>query len=163
MKYLLIITLTFFLFTSSCTAQAQNADTLYLKSTFWGNKFYKGDTIYSINGVLEELAANEQPYNLMLKAKKDNTFAQIFGAAGGLLIGWSVATDLSGGEPNWYLTGIGVGLAAISIPLSFNFIKKANQALQQHNSLITGSNKWNYKPVYHFGLSGNGVLLKIRF
>ncbi len=163
MKYLLIITLTFFLFTSGSIAQAQNADTLYLKSNFWGNKFYKGDTIYSINGVLEELAANEQPYNLMLKAKKDNTFAQIFGAAGGLLIGWSVVTDLSGGEPNWYLVGIGVGLAVISIPLSINFKKKANQALQQHNSLITGSNKWDYKPVYHFGLSGNGLQLRIRF
>ncbi len=163
MKYFIIYILGFFIMLNSQTTQAQNADTLYLKSTFWGNKFYKGDTIYSINGVLEELAANEQPYNLMLKAKKDNTFAQIFGAAGGLLAGWTVGVILSGGEPKWYVAGIGAGLAIISIPLSINFKKKANQALQQHNSLITGSNKWNYKPVYHFGLSGNGLQLRIRF
>ncbi len=91
MKYFIIYILGFFIMLNSQTAQAQNADTLYLKSTFWGNKFYKGDTIYSINGVLEELA------------------------------------------------------------------------LQEHNSLITGSNKWNYKPVYHFGLSSNGLQLRIRF
>ncbi len=163
MKYLFILLIPIFLIVNSTDLKAQNADMLYLKSDFWGNKFYKGDTIYSINGVLEELAANEQPYNLMLNAKKDNTFAQIFGAAGGLLIGWSVGTAIGGGEPKWYLAGIGAGLVAISIPISINFKKKANQALQEHNSLVTSSNKWNYKPVYHFGLSGNGLKIQIRF
>ncbi|MCF6359362.1 MAG: hypothetical protein L3J29_01215 [Cyclobacteriaceae bacterium] len=163
MKFLLFLVITLSLLVSSQPSKAQVADTLYLKSTFWGNKFYKGDTIYGINGVLEELAANEQPYNLMLKAKKDNTFAQIFGAAGGLLIGWSVATDISGGEHNWYLIGIGAGFVAISIPISINFKKKANQALRDHNALMANSARWHYKPTYHFGLSGNGLQLRVKF
>ncbi len=163
MKHLFIILIPIFIIAISTDSKAQNADTLYLKSNFWGNKFYKGDTIYSINGVLEELAVNEQPYNLMLSAKKDNTFAQIFGAAGGLLIGWPIGTAISGGEPKWYLAGIGAGLVAISIPISINFKKKANEALKNHNSLIRGSAKWNYKPKYLFGLSGNGLRLQIQF
>ncbi len=163
MKYLLFLVISLFLLANSQTSQAQVADTLYLKSTFWGNKFYKGDTIYGINAVLEELAANEQPYNLMLNAKKDNTFAQIFGAAGGLLIGWPLGTAISGGEPKWYLAGIGAGLVAISIPLSINFRKKANQALHDHNALMANSARLNYKPIYHFGFNGTGFKLQVRF
>ena len=164
MKYVLFILFSIVLLAYSQSSQAQNAeDKLYLKSNFWGNKFYKGDTIYSINGVLEELAINEQPYNLMLKAKKDNTFAQIFGAAGGLLIGWPIGTALGGGEPKWCLAGIGAAFAAISIPLSINFKKKANQAIKDHYSLITGSSKQRYKPTYHMGMSATSVKLRVQF
>ncbi len=163
MKYLLFLIITLSILGYSQTSLAQTADTLYLHSTFWGNKFYKGDTIYSINAVLEELAANEQPYNLMLSAKKDNVFTQLLGAAGGILIGWPVGTAIGGGEPKWYLAGIGAGLVAISIPLSINFRKKANQALQDHNALMANSARWNYKHIYHLGLSGNGLQLRIQF
>jgi len=163
MKYVLFIIFSIILLASSQSSQAQiTEDKLYLKSNFWGNKFYKGDTIYSINGVLEELAVNEQPYNLMLKAKKDNSFAQIFGAAGGLLIGWPLGTALGGGEPKWYLAGIGVGFVAISIPLSINFKKKANQAIKDHYNLI-GSTKSKYKPTYYMGMSSTGLQLRIQF
>jgi len=163
MKYVLLLIVTLSLLVSSQSSQAQTADTLYLHSTFWGNKFYKGDNIYGINGVLEELAANEQPYNLMLSAKRDNSFAQIFGAVGGLLIGWPIGTAIGGGDPDWTLAGIGAGLIAISIPISINFKKKANQALYDHNALMATSARWHYKPTYHFGLSGNGLLLRMRF
>ena len=163
MKYLAPVFIVFFLFAASSEGQAQNADTLYLYSNFWGNKFYKGDTIFSINAVLEELAIKEQPYNLMLNAKKDNTFAQIFGAAGGLLIGWPLGTALGGGEPKWFLAGIGAGLVAISIPLSINFKKKANEALNMHNSLIAKPTALKYNPTYKLGLSGNGLHLKMQF
>ncbi len=164
MKYLLFLVITLSILGNSQASQAQTADTLYLHSTFWGNKFYKGDTIYGINGVLEELATNEQPYELMLSAKKDNVFAQLFGAAGGLLIGWPIGTAIGGGEPQWYLAGIGAGLTAISIPLSINFKKKANQALYKHNALLMEpSAKWNRKPTYHLGFSGNGLQLRIQF
>ncbi len=164
MKYILLTLFTITLLAYSQSSQAQNTeDKLYLKSNFWGNKFYKGDTIYSINGVLKELAVNEQPYNLMLKAKKDNTFAQIFGAAGGLLIGWPLGTALGGGEPKWYLAGIGAAFAAISIPLSINFKKKANQAIKDHYSLITASSKWKHKPTYYMGMSATGLKLRVQF
>ncbi|VAW27382.1 hypothetical protein MNBD_BACTEROID06-1161, partial [hydrothermal vent metagenome] len=49
MKYVLLLIVTLSLLVSSQSSQAQTADTLYLHSTFWGNKFYKGDNIYGIN------------------------------------------------------------------------------------------------------------------
>lgn len=163
MKHLLIFILSIVFIGKGVESKAQNVDTLYLKSTFWGSKFYKGDNIYGINGVLEELAANEQPYNLMLSAKRDNSFAQIFGGAGGLLIGWPIGTAIGGGDPDWTLAEIGAGLIAISILISINFKKKANQALYDHNALMATSARWHYKPTYHFGLSGNGLQLRIQF
>lgn len=126
MKHFIIVTLTLFMFGFSMPLQAQNTDMIYLKSNFWGNKFFKGDTIISVNQVLEEMAPNESVYNLMLNAKKDFVFAQILGATGGVLIGWPLGTALVGGDPNWAMAGIGVGIVAVSIPISINFKKKSN-------------------------------------
>lgn len=163
MKYFVLIILTVVLLGSNLESKAQQSDSLYLKSNFWGNKFFKGDTIYSINSVLEELAASEDPYNLMLNAKKDFVFAQILGATGGLLIGFPIGTSLTGGEPNWTMARIGVGIALISIPISINFKKKANQALREFNSSMVGKYNQKSNPHYSLGINGNGLNFLIRF
>ncbi len=145
------------------SAQAQNENKLRLQSNFFSNKFFKGDTIISVNQVLYEMSPNESVYNLMKKAKTDFVFAQLLGATGGILIGWPLGSALAGGQPNWALAGVGVGILAVSIPISINFRKKAGSAITQHNSLLTGSNKWNYKPNYYVGFTGRGVQLRVRF
>ncbi|HEY9178263.1 MAG TPA: hypothetical protein VIN07_11250 [Flavipsychrobacter sp.] len=43
--------------------------------------------------------------------------ANVLAIPGGALIGWPLGTAIGGGDPEWYLAGIGVGLVAIAIPL----------------------------------------------
>ena len=139
-------------------------DKLALKSNFWGNRFYKGDTLISVNQVLEEMAPNEANYNLMKSAKKDFVTVQLLGAAGGLLFGWPIGASIAGGDPNWTLVGVGAGILAVSIPISINFKKKATSAITKHNSLITtSSNNHNYKPCYRFCYTGNSAKIQFKF
>jgi hypothetical protein len=145
------------------SAQSQNVESLRLKSNFFGNKFYKGDSLISVNQVLYEMAPNESVYNLMLSAKKDFVFAQILGATGGVLVGWPLGTAVAGGDPNWTLAGIGVGIIAISIPISINFKNKALGAIAAHNKLMSGSNRWNHRPTYHLGFDGRSLKVQFRF
>ena len=140
--------------------QAQEENKLYLKSNFFGNKFYKGDTIISVNQVLYEMSPNESVYNLMKSAKTDFVFAQILGATGGILLGWEIGTAIGGGDPNWVIAGVGAAAITVSIPISVNFRKKANSAIIKHNNLITGSIK---KPTYHVGFNGRSLKLQYRF
>lgn len=163
MKYIGIIFLLAFNFGINFNAQSQVENTLELQSNFFGNKFYKGDTLIGINQVLDEMSSNEGTYNLMLSAKKDNVFAQILGATGGLLIGIPVGTALAGGDPKWALAGIGVGIIGITIPISINFKKKANEAILQHNNLIKSVARLKYSPTYKLGFGSNGINFQIRF
>lgn len=158
-KYVFLILFLSILF----NAHSQNENKLRLQSSFFGNKFFKGDTIISVNQVLYEMRSNESVYNLMKSAKKDFVIAQILGATGGILVGWQLGTAVAGGEPNWVMAGVGVGILAISIPISINFRNKARSAISEHNNLIVGSNKWGYKPVYKLGFMGNNLKLQIRF
>lgn len=43
--------------------------------------------------------------------------ANVLAIPGGALIGWPLGTAIGGGDPEWYLAGIGAGLVAIAIPL----------------------------------------------
>ena len=158
-KYIFII---FFLGVFS-NAQAQNETKLRLQSNFFSNKFFKGDTLISVNQVLYEMAPNESVYKLMKSAKKDFVFAQILGATGGILIGWPIGTAVAGGEPNWILAGVGAGILAISIPISINFKNKARSAIAKHNNLITGSNKSSYNTKPYLGFNGSALQFGIRF
>lgn len=161
MKFIGIIFFVVFNLGIIFNAQSQVENTLELKSNFWGNKFYKGDTIISINQVLYEMSTDETIYSLMLSAKKDNVFSQILGATGGLLIGIPVGTALVGGDPNWVLAGIGIGIIGITIPISINFKKKANEAILQHNNFIKSSARFH--PTYKLGFGNNGLNFQIRF
>lgn len=163
MKYIGIIFLLAFNFGININAQSQVENTLELQSNFFGNKFYKGDTLIGINQVLDEMSSNEGTYNLMLSAKKDNVFAQILGATGGLLIGIPVGTALAGGDPKWALAGIGAGIIVVTIPISIKFKKKANKAILQHNNFIKNGAWLQNSPTYKLGFGSNGLNFQIRF
>lgn len=40
--------------------------------------------------------------------------AYIFGFSGGYLIGWPIGEAIGGGDPQWYLAGIGTGLVGVA-------------------------------------------------
>lgn len=113
-KFFFLFTLCFAFYFS---AHSQNTDSLRLQSNFFGNKFFKGDTIISVNQVLEEMASNESVYNLMKDAKTDFVFSQILGATGAFLVGWQLGAAVGSGEPNWALAGVGIVIIGVSIPI----------------------------------------------
>ena len=162
MKYILLI-LFALLFFSTQNSQAQNTNALEMRTNFFGSKFYKGDTIISVNQVLDEMSPNESIYNLMISAKEDYVLAQLLSAAGGFMVGWPVGTAIGGGEPNWTMAGIGAGIIAISIPISANFKKKGHSAINQHNDSITASHGHYLKPIYSIGFGGTSFKMQIKF
>ncbi len=163
MKYLAPILLIAILVINSQKSQAQNNDSFYIKPSFWGYSFYKGTTKYSMNDMLEEVSPNKTTFALMKNAKNNYVFSQITSFTGGFLVGIPLGRALAGGEPNWALLGIGAGLIAISIPLTINFKKKANEALFRHNTFINNNASLNYKPAYRLGVGSNGLNFQVRF
>lgn len=85
----------------------------------------------------------------------------IFGFAGGALIGWPLGTAIAGGDPDWYLAGIGAGLAGVAIVFEVLGKKRCNgYALNQGSqSEYTVKNKGQIKLVS--GGSNVGLALSL--
>lgn len=73
------------------------------------------------------MESNPQALKLIKKAQFNNSIAYIIGITGGGLIGWQTGTDSAGGDANWTMAGIGVGLVAVGIPISLGVDKKRNK------------------------------------
>ena len=97
-----------------------------------------------------------------MKIAKDNYIAgSVFQYVGGLFIGYPIGISLGGGKPNWALTGIGAGLAVISIPFTVAYIKHAKNAVMIYNKGLKYSSM--IKIDLRMTMTNNGVGLKITF
>jgi len=163
MKYSRAIFLVVIFFGVHFGVFSQETDSIRVYSNVWGVKFVRADTLLRPNQVLEAMEINSSSYSLMKSANNNYIVSQILALTGGFLIGWPIGTAMTDGIPNWAMAGAGAGLLIASIPISINFKKKAQSAINLHNQTIAGSNTWNFKPKYHFGLNGASVKLQVSF
>jgi hypothetical protein len=146
-----------------------NATYIYCQSTSDSIQVTKKmGTVFIQNGkalmpkqLLKITEVNPEAYKEMKIAKSNSNTANIFGMAGGFLVGWQLGTALAGGEPNWASAGIGAGLIGISIPFSVAYVKHAKNAVSIYNNGLKQSNSSNLN--LNFGLTGNGLALKMTF
>lgn len=138
------------------------ADSITVKQEFGGSQICQDGKRLNMSQLGEELQFNEQAYKEFKGAKANYVVASIIGGAGGFMIGWTIGTAISGGEPNWALAGIGAGLIVVSIPISQKVNKQVVKAVDIYNSGLETSSCWE-KTELRLAMTGNGVGLILRF
>lgn len=114
-----------------------------------------------VPGQLMEITKSNQKAYYEMKIAHNNYFASIpFQYAGGFLIGYPVGTAIAGGDANWTLTAIGVGLLGISMPFISAYNRHAKKAVEIYNRGLRAPTPL---PDLRLGFTGNGLGLKIRF
>jgi len=161
MSKVLTIALLLFVCFSTTFSQTQK-DSIRIQNGFFGNKYYYYEKPIDIKQMSTIMRTNKAAYKEIQSAQTTNAFASILGGAGGFLIGWPLGAAIGGGEPNWTMAGIGVGLVAIGIPISINVNKKVKKAIQIYNTGLKTSSLY-YETEMKFAITGNGVGLIIKF
>ena len=145
---------------NSANAQTQT-DSIIIEN----NRIFKQNDIALAPRQLMKITKNNaQAYEEMKKAKANSDFSVVLGAAGGFLIGWPLGTALGGGEPQWYLAGIGAGLLFLTIPLANGYKKHARNAVDIYNSgLGELPDTAQRKVKFDLGITSNGLGLVLQF
>lgn len=112
------------------------SEPIRMEKVFGGYKFFQGDKLLTINQLVTTLAPNTEAYKQIKGAKSTYTATMVLATAGGALIGWPIGTAIGAGEPNWILAGVGIGLVAVSIPLSSKFNKQSKTAVDIFNGSL---------------------------
>lgn len=156
-KLLLSFILT--LFMSNGFSQTQQ-DTITIKKSL-GTVYIQNGKMLKPKQLLELTKSNPVAYEAMLKAKKNQVPAAIFGSIGGFCIGYPLGAAISGSDMNWTLLGVGAALTVISIPFSSAYNKNTSTAVKAYNE---GLQKLSYKKVrLESMLSLRGLGLKATF
>ena len=124
-----------------------------------GYRYLQNGEILGMSDLVNRMEDNAEASRLIKKARGNYVLATILGASGGFLIGWPLGTVLAGGEPQWYLAGIGVGLVGLSIPISIRLNKQVQGAIHLYNedlAELSGSVKLNL----HLSACSAGLILE---
>ncbi|MEI6091236.1 MAG: hypothetical protein WCR42_12345 [bacterium] len=161
MSKVLTIALLIFVCISTTFGQTQK-DSIRIKKVFLGNTYYYNEKLIDIRKMGNIMRTNKEAYSEIKSAETSNTFATILGYAGGFMIGWPLGSALGGGETNWTMVGIGVGIVAVGIPISIHADNKVKKAVQIYNKDLQTSSLY-YETEIKFAFTGNGVGLIIKF
>ncbi len=151
-----------FLYGSTCLLAQSNFEEITIKNNLGGYQFYQGENRLSVNELAKTLKTNSIAYKQFQSGQNSYRASMIFGTVGGFLIGYPIGTMLGGGEPNWTLAGVGVGLAVISIPFTNNFKKNVHRAVDTYNQNLQ-SNTILEQSELQFAITGNGFLIKFHY
>lgn len=155
-KFLLLIL--FVIGVSSLSAQTVN-DTISMVKRDNGRVAYMKGGIPLLPIQLEDVMYDyPESMSYLQKAKANQVFGIIFAGVGGYLIGYPIGTAIGGGEPNWSMAAIGVGVAAIAFV--FDGASKANvkNAVESYNRSVKEKNAQ-----LSFGFTTSGIGLRIHF
>ena len=155
-----IFTLGLLLLMTNCLYGQNISDTIETKNAL-GVIFLQNGKKLTPRSLLEISSSNAESYQEMKIAKSNYDVGTVFGFAGGFMVGWPLGTAIGGGEPNWTLAAVGVGLIVISIPFSTAYSRHARKAVEIYNNGLkqSGLNAVEFR----LGLTCNGIGLKINF
>lgn len=157
----LLLSLIGVLLSLSIFSQNQS-DSIQIFKIFGGYRFESKGNILTYDAMLDMMKDNPEAYQYINKAKSTATIANVFGYAGGFLIGWPIGTALGGGKPLWLMAGVGCGLLIISIPISISANNNALIAIKKYNSNMRGFTSQNNCQL-KFGLSPTGLSFRLMF
>ena len=161
MKHLpFLLFLLLIIFTTPVKAQL-TIDSIKIYKGAFGNIYLKdgkslrGRTLYQV------LSKNPETLPHITAAKTNNVYGNIFGGAGGFILGYQLGSSYTRTSPNWFALGSGAVLAALQIPFEIARVKHTKKAVLMYNNDILKTS--SLKPSYNIGLSNNGISLKITF
>jgi len=142
------------------TLKAQEPSRIETKQSF-GVIFLQNGKKLSPRQLLEITKDNPEAYEEMKIAKSNSDIGAIFGAAGGFLVGYSLGSAISGGDPEWTIGGVGAGLILLSIPFTSKYSKHAKLAVEMYNRSLS-ENRMK-KVDFNFGLTRTGIGITLNF
>src|SRR5215203_1221872 len=137
------ITLLLFLFISFGLSAQNISDTIEINRES-GIEFYQNGKKLTPRDLMKITSVNTEAYNEMIIAKRNKAIGEGIGIAGGLLIGWTIGTALTGEEVSWELAGIGACLIVIRFPFINSYSNHAMKAAELYNNGLkhTGRNSF---------------------
>lgn len=143
---------------SFCYAQKIESE-----KVFGGYKYIQNGKNLTLKEMVQLMENNQPAFELIKKAKSNQSTANVLAAIGGGLIGWPIGTAIGGGDANWTLAGIGAGIVAIALPISSGAAKKANQAVDIYNASLTSTTYQKWNPEINFIANANGFGFSLRY
>lgn len=128
-----------------------------------GYTIYRGDDRLKMRELVVHMKSNPEAYQLILSSKKLNVIGGLVGSVGGFVTGFHLGGVASGGKLNWNTLGAGLGIMAVSVPLSIVAGKKAEQAVVVWNNGFQSNSSSRYQPSYYLIGNQQGFGLGIRF
>ncbi len=102
-----------------------------------GNTFYyNGAPIINKAHLKDYIYSSDEALRHFRMATTNEVFSYIFAFSGGFLVGWPLGTLIGGGDPEWYLLGIGAGLIVIGITLDFGRKNQLIKAVNAYNGSL---------------------------
>lgn len=142
------------------TTLAAQTDPITLEKAAGSYRFYQAGERLKLGEVVDGMESNQLAYDQIKVARSNYNTAGVFSFIGGACIGWPLGTAIGGGDPEWWLAGIGAGLVVVSIPFTKKFKTNADAALDTFN---TGFSQHQPKPDIRLTLAGNGLGLQWKF
>ncbi len=136
------------------------SDTIAIQEGFKTIYVQNGEAL-SIKQLLSITKAYPDAQDLLQTSRTSRQLSTIFGAAGGLLVGWSILTSFTSGEPNWGIIGAGAGLIVLAVPFSISSSQDVSKAVRIYNEKTRRILK---RPIeLGLGLSQNGFGIVMSF
>ena len=148
---------------SSKIVQAQQSENHAVKDTIQYTKAGGGYRYTFENKELTIAKLGEMMQNNLVateylkKAKGSSGFANVFGYAGGFLIGYPLGTAIGGGKANWTMFVVGCGLVVIAIPIVSSGNRNLKKAVNAYNHDEMASNLTKYNLTLGINQSGLGL------
>lgn len=153
-KKLLLLAL--FVMGLSCAFGQTEADSISIKKVFGGFQYFKQGVPLTMNQLRASLQSNEQAQAQIKSAQSSYILTMVFSYAGGFMVGYPIGTALGGGDPNWTIAAIGVGLIAVAIPVSQKMNQKTQQAVNIYNDGLKATTSRTQMEL-KLKVTGNGI------
>jgi hypothetical protein len=134
-------------------------DTIQCLKTSGGYKYNFDNKDLTITQLGEMMQKNLVATGYLKKAKSGSGFANVFGYAGGFLIGYPLGTLIGGGKANWTMFAVGCGLVVIAIPIVSTANRNLKKAVNAYNHEEMTSNLPTYNLTLGINQSGPGLRL----
>jgi len=139
-----------------------NPELIQIKKEKGENAYYLNHEKLSNAQIRKYTQAYPQAYKQAKKAQANEIIGQILGVGGGFLLGYPIGTWLGGGEPNWQIAYVGMGLIGTSIPFYYGSQKRTENAVKIYNTeLLNDPEKTKMEMSFQF--YGTGLGFKLNF
>ncbi len=114
---------------------AQTQDTIEIRQSFFGKKFYYNDNPIKKNFEFESVfSSSDSAMVYYKKAKNYYWFSQILSLIGGIFIGLPVGYVITGNDAPWGLAAVGAGFFASGFSFSLAYNNRMQKAVEAFNS-----------------------------
>ncbi|WP_350290104.1 hypothetical protein [uncultured Croceitalea sp.] len=157
-----IVLLVFLALFVSTTRQAQEQE-IEMKVNFWGYKFMKDGERLNWKELQEATTAVENANLLIKKARGQHTTSIILAVVGGGLIGWNLGQASNEDDPNYTLSYVGAGIAAVGMGFSISSFNRVNKGVDMYNLAVNKTAHYQFQPELLVVSNSNGIGLTMRF